>query len=282
MGKADVDNGVARRLFVGPALNALESLDQIVDHWRKAESRRKELSLLDSEVASLEEEVRTFIGDRLSHTTYLSCESAIQAAVIQLQTAESAKQQMELALRQLDKLRTELVRVRQQHADAVRAMQVLYAEAGCDDRSALFQLAERSKVRREKERQLENIQQQLLTLSDGQSIDEYLAETEAFESDSLLVQIQSFDSLIEESTQARDEVIRQFTLAESRIKQIDGVSQAADVAQEIENLIAKMEEDIRRYSVLRIASNVLKIAIERHREKNRGPIIERASQCFPK
>jgi uncharacterized protein YhaN len=55
---------------------------------------------------------------------------------------------------------------------------------------------------------------------------------------------------------------------------------AADVAQRISGMKGKMAGDIEKYIRVKAASFVLHKAIERYRERNQGPVLDRAAKLF--
>ncbi len=61
---------------------------------------------------------------------------------------------------------------------------------------------------------------------------------------------------------------------------MDGSAHAAELAEEAQGLIARLETDAEHYIRLWLASAVLSQAIERYRAKNQGPILERSNELF--
>jgi uncharacterized protein YhaN len=61
---------------------------------------------------------------------------------------------------------------------------------------------------------------------------------------------------------------------------MDGSAQAAECAEKIQTILARLQGDTSRYAALKLAATVLHQAIERFREKNQGPILARASVLF--
>ena len=57
---------------------------------------------------------------------------------------------------------------------------------------------------------------------------------------------------------------------------------AAEAADRAQGLLAELGSDVEEYARLRLASAVLNRTIERYREKNQGPVLERASRLFAK
>ena len=78
----------------------------------------------------------------------------------------------------------------------------------------------------------------------------------------------------------RDVMAREVGQAFERLRQIDGGPKAADAQQEAEGKAALLSDDIARFVRLRLASAALNAAIERHREKNQKPVLDRAEALF--
>ncbi len=92
--------------------------------------------------------------------------------------------------------------------------------------------------------------------------------------------IDELDQEIQTLTDERDQLLQAEQRERDELKKIDGNAEAAQKACECEHLIAQLEQELHDYAVLRIASAVLRGAVERYREKAQGPIVNRASEVF--
>jgi len=61
---------------------------------------------------------------------------------------------------------------------------------------------------------------------------------------------------------------------------MDGGDRAAEAEEQMQSLLARIRSDAEEYIRLRLASVLLKRAIERYREQNQGPVLQRASRTF--
>ncbi len=61
---------------------------------------------------------------------------------------------------------------------------------------------------------------------------------------------------------------------------MDGSDRAAEAEAQMQSLLARVRGDVDEYVRLRLASVLLKRAIERYREKNQGPVLQLASRTF--
>ena len=62
---------------------------------------------------------------------------------------------------------------------------------------------------------------------------------------------------------------------------MSGSALAAETAENIQTLMARLQGDVSRFATLKLAAAVLhRGVVERYREQNRGPILAQASGLF--
>ena len=69
-------------------------------------------------------------------------------------------------------------------------------------------------------------------------------------------------------------------LLREALSRMNGGADAADIAENIQTLLARLQGDVARFATLKLAAAVLDRGIERYREQNQGPILARASELF--
>jgi uncharacterized protein YhaN len=65
-----------------------------------------------------------------------------------------------------------------------------------------------------------------------------------------------------------------------KLEAMDGGPAAADAQQLVEEQVAHLASHVERYARLKIASAILRDAVERYRQENQGPVLERAGILF--
>lgn len=153
-------------------------------------------------------------------------------------------------------------------------------EAGCSRYEELPKVEEHSLKRRQIEVKLEDLDEQLLRLSAGATVEDFVQD--AGEVDPDWIEPQVID-LSEEINVLEEEKSRlNQTIGEQRIElnMMDGSARAVELAEDAQTILAKLETDVERYAHLRLASTVLAQAIERYREKHQGPILKRTNELF--
>ncbi len=127
---------------------------------------------------------------------------------------------------------------------------------------------------------LREVEDHLLNLAAGASLENLLteaAQVEAAELDARLAQLAAEMSDLESD---RDRLTGQIASQQAALRQMDGSDRAAEAEEQMQSLLARVRTDAEEYIRLRLAAVLLKRAIERYREKNQGPVLQRASRSF--
>ncbi len=64
------------------------------------------------------------------------------------------------------------------------------------------------------------------------------------------------------------------------LARMDGEGRAAEANERVEHLKSRLAHEVEEYARLRLAAVVLREAIERHRQKTQGPVLDRAGALF--
>ena len=156
----------------------------------------------------------------------------------------------------------------------------LCQEAGCADPQQLPALEQRVNDGRQLKRDLETNEKQLRALAAGRALEELVAEADDADAGQLAEQIQQLsrqaESLEQEKSELHETVGQERTILEG----MNGSADAADAACEAQQLLAEMEADVEQYVRTRLASVVLRSAVERYRERHQGPLLRTASELF--
>ncbi len=119
-----------------------------------------------------------------------------------------------------------------------------------------------------------------MSLAAGAPLDEFLAAVEEADPDAIPSRLAELTEQLEQCETERTETNRTIGSEDKTLADMDSSAGAADAADRAQSLLAELTTDIEEYARLRLASAVLAKAIERYREKNQGPVLERASKLF--
>jgi uncharacterized protein YhaN len=153
-------------------------------------------------------------------------------------------------------------------------------EAGCSRYEELHEVEERSSTRRQIEVQLKDLDEQLLRLSAGDTVEDFVRDARGVNSDSIEPQVINLSEDINVREEEKSRLNQTIGKERNELNTMDGSATAVELAEDAQTILAKLETDVEQYAHLRLASTVLAQAIERYREKHQGPILKRTNKLF--
>jgi uncharacterized protein YhaN len=159
-------------------------------------------------------------------------------------------------------------------------LKALCQEAGCETPAELPEIESRSAQARQLTETLQTVDKGLLQLGGGASLADFVQEARAVDRDALPSQIAQLHGQIEQLTAEKERLLEAKGGEEQLLNQMDGSPRAAEAAEEAQTLLAQIEAGVAEYVRLQLASAVLHGGIERYRQQNQGPVVQRASELF--
>lgn len=189
--------------------------------------------------------------------------------------------------RRRDELRKELQRWGQKRERAEQAaaryrteLDLLCREAGCASPEDLPRAEQASAEKARLRDELLEVEQRLAELCGGGTLEALLADLATVDADALPDQLEQLDRDLCQLEARRDELLQAVFSHQHALNEMDARSTAAQAAEDIEQLHARLEADAAQYIRLRFALGVLRHAIERYRGKHEGPLLRRAGDLF--
>ncbi|TWT59240.1 YhaN family protein [Allorhodopirellula solitaria] len=284
---ADATSALAADVDRTPAV-VLEKIAQI--DGLNAQKRERDIVL--HRIRAMLDDDNTYRSDLARLATSLGSEFGERDGEIQdafrlvkdfferLQTERSATTQRAKLQQQLDTAQHQLAAARKQVADADVSLGRLCEEAACQSPDQLIEVEQRSKQRQQVEQSKHNVEQQLRLLAGSIGFEEFVQEVAQQQTELLAMEI---DQLENKLAGAREQLAQsQQTLGglQERMARIDGSDQAAEQSQELQFLTGKIDNHVDEYSRVKIASMILRRAIDDYRQENQGPVLQLASTTF--
>lgn len=262
------------------ALACLEDLDAL---GRKREAMRalqRRIEGMERDAAALQADVRRTCETHLPEAVEQALPEAVQALVQALQTARDLR-------RDRGRLERELAEVQMRLADAELAanaadeqLGTLMQRAGAQDLAQLIEAENRSAQARELDRDLHEVEQQLLSVGEGASVDALREQVRDVQVDRCRARLAELEEEQEEALQALRDHDHTVGRMEAGLELLEQESGAAQAAEEVETQIAEVRALGHRYAVVRLASALLAREVERYRDLHQGPVLARASSLF--
>jgi uncharacterized protein YhaN len=259
---------------------ALAVLEKVFDHLKDAERLQYRLKRIGDNIELFEKRVSQVVGAIDPSLGSLSAGAAATQLHLRLvETGKAGTQREELeAENGKDTAAISTCRSKAQVAEDV--LKQLKELAKCDDDQQLETIIAAAEKKTEKREEYDRIAVGLVernAVSDVRQVEE---EASGYDVDSLQSEIVSTDDRLKV---LQDEVFKtgseQGRLLQE-FEQLQNSDESTRQAQKAEDALARVRPAIAQYLRLRLASEVLRRAIESYREKHQGPVLSRASEIF--
>lgn len=163
---------------------------------------------------------------------------------------------------------------------ATDKLKSLCRQAGCEAPDELEVREKRSNEFQEMKKKIQALETDIVERGGGATLQQILQEVETADADALTAQIEELDRTLDELRRQQTELDEKVGSLRSELSRIDGSAAAAGAAEEAQGVLASIRDHVDDYVKLRLASLVLKQALENYRTKNQGPLLERAGSLF--
>lgn len=235
---------------------------------------------IDHDAAEFRERVRTLLADCELDPDSMGVEAAPGKLLELLKREREVQLRRDDLSRERARLSADLLRHRQTLEVAQRELDQLCAEAGVASSAELPEAESRSDRHRTLTATLKDLERQLTKLAIPEPLDNFVAQVLAQDREQLGQQIDQLREQCGQFEAAFEDAVREATALDADARRFDGEASAAEAELELEHLLAKLQEDAREYARIRLASDLLRRAVERYRERSQGPLVRRAGELF--
>ena len=262
------------------ANQVLAQVDELFDRLKQGQGVGERIEAMRQDAASFRAQVAALASHVDPELASLPADQAADAMIQRLQKALQEQKQVQTLRQQRERHVVDADKARQAIAQHTAALNTLCREAGCKSPEELPEAERASDAARRLDERLAGLNDQLLRLGAGAPLDAFIAEAEAVNADELPGRIDQLHQRIADLESQRKDLSETIGAEENTIRSMQTGSEAADAAETIQDLLARLETDVQQYARLRLASAVLREGIERYRRKNEGPVLRRASDLF--
>jgi len=258
----------------------MDDLSSLFEKLKEAETLQKRIKGIDLDSTEFADKVTGLVKTVAEELADLPVDQAATELNARLNRARANQTKLQAFEKQLSK---EQKRDNQANKEMTRIktrLNGMCEEAGCKSYEGLPEAERRSEKRRRIESDLKSLDEQLLKLSAGDTIDDFVKEALSEDPDGLNTEIEQLTEEIDKLTDEKSAQDQTIGSERTELSKMDGSARAADIAEQTQMLLGRLENDVEQYARLRLASAVLSQAIERYREKNQAPILKRANSFF--
>lgn len=290
-----VELGIPSELLPDQVDAYLELLNEFAERHGQAEGLRQRLAGIDSDAAVFEASVRKTCGevapDLANHATN-EILSTLRERLLTSQKAQTALNELAARKRQADE---QIAKAKASNTQAHDLLTLLCSDAGIEQppiesftdprkQETLFEDLTEAEEKSNKKDLLQNklhgVAQSLQELAEEISPEQFLEQSARMTPADVALRIQQADEECRRLSEERDKVLTEMGEFNQQLKQMDGSSEAAELEEAQRQLAAQIRSDVEQFVRIKLASSILRTAVERYREKIRGPILSVASDLF--
>ncbi|RLC18789.1 MAG: hypothetical protein DRI24_02095 [Deltaproteobacteria bacterium] len=272
--------GLDAEVSPAAAMVVIDSIREAKVLMDEADVLRKRIEGIDRDTDAFRKQVNYLVDNVASDLKDEMPERAAELLNARLTLARESQSKRKSLDKQIIKTTEERQVAQKRIADTSTLMESICHEARCKSAEDLEQVEKRSNIRRQKVKDLEEIEARIRDLSAGATVAEFIADASTIEADSVSPELERLESDIKALESERSELDQAIGTENAELKRMDGSAEAAGHAEKAERLMASLESDVETYARMKIASVILARTIEQYREKHQGPLIQRASELF--
>jgi uncharacterized protein YhaN len=258
----------------------LDDLKRLFDVLREAQTFHKRVTGIDRDAEEFSRKVTSLAEHAAADLTERPVDQAAAELNARLNRSRTARSTQERLEKQRRRAERQLHEAEARIAEIHSALGLMCEEASCSSHEELAEAEKRSTKRRRMESELKEAEEQLLNLSAGATVEAFVHEARQVDADSIEAQLHRLLEEVEELEREKSELDQTIGSERTELARMDGSGRAADLAEQIQMSLGRLETDVERYARLRLASTVLNQAIERYREKHQAPVLKRANELF--
>lgn len=271
-----------REITPAEAEGVLSRIEGLFDALARAEAHRHEIELRALRVDAFICEVNGLTGrlEDAARWQALSPEAAAEQLRHLLRQHELARAEQETHDARQIAVAAALELARAREAAARATLDGFCRVAGCERPEQLEAVESRWRQGSALRRSLAELEEQLLDLSAGQSLESLEVETRTLDADALPGRLDTLRAEIKTLDGQIESAVAEAARAEQTLARYDGPGDAAAAAEDAQSLLASLRDRAMEYSRLRLAAAVLRREMERFRTENQSPLVRRAGQLF--
>jgi len=263
------------------AIDLIDTLKNCFDKLKEADDIKKRIVGIDRDAAELEREV----GDLVEKAAPDIIGLPLDQAILQLRTMLRHTQKDSILYNKLseeiDTLEKEISSAGKIQQDANMQMDELLRLAKCGKPEDLAAVSEKFTEYQRLQEKISDTEATLASIGAGAEIAELTRQVAEINGDELPGQIDSLHRDIDERINREINKISQIIGEENtKLAAMDGSGRAAEVAEKMEQELARIRRLSERYAMAKIGCKILQQEIERYREENQDPVLRIASRHF--
>jgi uncharacterized protein YhaN len=276
-GAAVLSLGLGPEATTDEAAAALDGRNALAGRLDELRAQAARLREIEAEIEAFERDAASLVAAGAADLAAFPPAEAVEALTRRYrQGCEDRVRRRALAERR-DGLLAQLEECRATRSLAALGLASMMGAAGVDDEAGLEAAERRSARAREIDATLTELGARLRELGEGPSLE---AEAAGADGPALRAELARLEGELERLGARRAELDEQSGRLRERLRSMDGQAEAAQGAAEAQEALAQIQTLSDEYVTHALAALFLRQEIERHRERNQGPVLRRAGELF--
>jgi uncharacterized protein YhaN len=272
--------GLAPGISPEEAFVILSKLDELFTKIDEQDSLKQRILGIDRDTAEFTSMVKSLVEHVAPELSNLPPEQSATQLNAELARARTESTKHVQLTKEVTQKKRSLHEAENAILLATEKLNNLCVQAGCASHDELEIRERDSSNYQNLRKEIDSIERQIIELSGGIGLQQILHEAEMIDIDTLHAQIDAMENEFAELKKQHNDLGEKIGSLRNELGRIDGSSAATAAAEEAQEYLASIRESVDDYVKVRLASIVLRQAIENYRAKNQGPLLSRASELF--
>ncbi|HHO49137.1 MAG TPA: hypothetical protein ENN06_11930 [Desulfobacteraceae bacterium] len=276
--------GLKEQVLPSEAVDLLEIIDDCLNRIKQADELQSRINGIDRDMAGFCEDVAVLLGKTaLPELTGLPPDQAVLQLSSLLDTNRRHNSLRQKNSEEVEALTLEIEKGEKILYSLHKRLAGLLAAAGCGRIENLPEAIRRSGEYQGLQEKISAAESSLAQMSDGLPLKELKRQAQDTNVDELPAMIAALHRLTSEELEPRiTEIYKLIGEERGELRRTDGNARAAEAAEKMEGIAARIRRLADQYTRLRLAAMLLKNEIERYREEHQDPVLRIASGYFAK
>lgn len=262
------------------ATRILTGLSAARSEYEKAESLDVRIAEMQEGLEQFELEVDSLRIDIAKDLEAMPPEDAAIELSSRHDTAKQNAQNHKKLVVDQEKLNRRIAKKENDLESVEAEIDVLLSVADADSERELVEVAKRVTKYAELKMANEDAKKQIRIARSTDDAKEFKKELQKADADSIAADQRELQTQISQLEMSYDETHASFTLAKSKVDQLDGRSRAAELAIELESSRSQLENAVDRWAPLVLAQALMKRAIERFEREHQPAMLKEVERLF--
>ncbi len=263
------------------ALDLVEMLQNCFDKLKETDDLKKRIDGIDRDAEELTDDVKSLLIKVAPDMLTLPLDQAILQLKAMLNQTKKDNTIYDKLSEEFDQLLLEISTAEKNTKSADDQMAELLQIAKCKKTEEVAAVITRFTEYQRLQEKISDVKASLARIGLGLSVEELTRKTALVDADDLPRQFESLRKDIDERINPGINTISQVIGEQTtRLAAMDGNARGAEIAEKMEQELARTRRLTNRYAQVKLASKILQREIERYREEHQDPVLKIGSRYF--